>query len=102
MKKQEPDSFEASYPTITRWIKEFGRIEIGTAGFTDDFVKAIDRDGIPGAARASTGRSTRPSGTWRSGCVSARGSAALDFSGNPGLQHFRSESFGDTRVSRRY
>jgi hypothetical protein len=33
----------------------------------------------------------------RSGCVSARGSAALDFSGNPGLQRFRSGSFGDAR-----
>ena len=46
MKKPEPRSFEATYPAITRWIREFGRVEIGTAGFSDKFVKAIDRDGI--------------------------------------------------------
>ncbi len=47
MKKQGPHPFEATYPAITRWVKEFGRVEIGTAGLTDNFVKAIDRDGIP-------------------------------------------------------
>lgn len=47
MKKPEPHSFETTYPAITRWVKEFGRVEIGTAGFTDAFVKAIDRDGSP-------------------------------------------------------
>jgi hypothetical protein len=47
MRKPEPPSFEATYPAITRWIKKFGRIEVGTAGFTDSFVKAIDRDGVP-------------------------------------------------------
>ena len=47
MKKPETSSFEATYPAITRWIKEFGRVEIGTAGITDHFVKAIDRDGMP-------------------------------------------------------
>jgi hypothetical protein len=46
MKKPESSSFEAIYPAITRWIKEFGRIEIGTAGITDNFVKAIDRDSV--------------------------------------------------------
>jgi len=55
MKKPEPDSFEATYPAITRWIKEFGRIEIGTAGFTDKFVKAIDRDGIPWGGKGEYG-----------------------------------------------
>lgn len=47
MKKPGSRSFEATYPAITRWIREFGRVEIGTAGFSDKFVKAIDRDGIP-------------------------------------------------------
>jgi hypothetical protein len=46
MKKQGPHSFEATYPAITRWVEEFGRVEIGTAGSRDNFVKAIDRDGI--------------------------------------------------------
>jgi hypothetical protein len=41
-----PSSFEANYPAITRWIKEFGQIEIGGASFADFFVKAVDRDGI--------------------------------------------------------
>jgi hypothetical protein len=47
MKKQGPHPFETTYPAITRWVEEFGRVEIGTAGSRDNFVKAIDRDGIP-------------------------------------------------------
>ena len=47
MKKSGSSSFEATYPAITRWVEEFGRVEIGTAGLMDNFVKAIDRDGIP-------------------------------------------------------
>jgi len=39
-------SFEADYPTITRWIKESGRIEIGGASFADPFIKAVNRDGM--------------------------------------------------------
>jgi hypothetical protein len=42
-----PSSFESDYPAITRWIKEFGRIEIGGESFTDHFVKALDREGMP-------------------------------------------------------
>jgi hypothetical protein len=41
-----PSSFEADYPAITRWIKEFGHIEIGGASFADFFIKAVNRDGI--------------------------------------------------------
>ena len=41
-----PSSFEADYPTITRWVKESGRIEIGGASFADPFVKAVNRDGM--------------------------------------------------------
>src|SRR4051794_1465127 len=46
MKKPGSSSFEADYPAITRWIKEFGRIEIGGASFADPFVKAVNRDGM--------------------------------------------------------
>jgi hypothetical protein len=42
-----PSSFESDYPAITRWIREFGRIEIGGESFTDHFVKALDRGGMP-------------------------------------------------------
>jgi hypothetical protein len=41
-----PSCFESDYPTITRWIKEFGRIEIGGESFTDHFVKAVNREGV--------------------------------------------------------
>ena len=47
MKKPGPSSFEATYPAITRWVKEFGRIEIGQDDYMDNFVKAIDRGGMP-------------------------------------------------------
>ena len=46
MKKPGSSSFESDYPTITRWIKESGRIEIGGASFADPFVKAVNRDGM--------------------------------------------------------
>jgi hypothetical protein len=42
-----PSSFESDYPAITRWIKEFGRIEIGGESFTDHFAKALDREAMP-------------------------------------------------------
>ena len=42
-----PSSFESRYPAITRWAKEFGRIEIGSDDFVDNFVKAIDKGGMP-------------------------------------------------------
>jgi hypothetical protein len=47
MKRPGPQSFEATYPAITRWVKEFGRVEIGSDGFMANFVKAIDRGGMP-------------------------------------------------------
>ena len=47
MKKPGPSSFEATYPAITRWVREFGRIEIGQDDLLDNFVKAIDRGGMP-------------------------------------------------------
>jgi hypothetical protein len=39
-------SFESDYPTITRWIKQSGHIEIGGSSFADPFVKAVNRDGV--------------------------------------------------------
>jgi hypothetical protein len=47
MEPNMPSAFEADYPTITRWIKEFGRIEIGKDSFTENFVKALDSGGMP-------------------------------------------------------
>jgi hypothetical protein len=47
MEPNMPSSFEADYPTITRWIKEFGHIEIGFDSFTETFVKALDSGGMP-------------------------------------------------------
>src|SRR4051794_32655004 len=46
MKRTGSSSFEATYPMITRWIREFGRIEIGGSSFADSFVKAVNRDGM--------------------------------------------------------
>ena len=47
-----PSSFEADYPTITRWIKEFGYIEIGKDSFMENFVKALDNGGMPWGGRS--------------------------------------------------
>src|SRR5262249_52975180 len=47
-----PSSFEADYPAMTRWIKEFGHIEIGHDSFMDNFVKALDRGGMPWGGRS--------------------------------------------------
>src|SRR4051794_29791088 len=53
MKKPGSSSFEATYPAITRWIREFGRVEIGPDEFMDNFVKAIDRGGMPWGGRSN-------------------------------------------------
>src|SRR4051794_33599443 len=44
--KLMPSSFESDYPAITRWIQEFGYIEIGGDSFTDNFIKAVNREGM--------------------------------------------------------
>jgi hypothetical protein len=49
-----PSSFEADYPAMTRWIKEFGRIEAGGGSFADSFVKAVNRDGIQWGGKKET------------------------------------------------
>jgi len=40
-------SFEAAFPNVTRWVKEFGTVEIGYDPHTDSFIRAIDEGGIP-------------------------------------------------------
>lgn len=46
MKNPEPTSFEATYPAITRWVKDLGNVEIGYDRDTDTFVRAIDESGV--------------------------------------------------------
>jgi hypothetical protein len=46
MKRPGSSSFEATYPAITRWIKESGHIEIGGSSSADSFVRAVNRDGM--------------------------------------------------------
>ena len=48
-----PSSFESKYPAITRWAKEFGVIEIGHDGFADNFVKALDKGGMPWGGKST-------------------------------------------------
>jgi len=40
-------SFEAAFPNVTRWVREFGTIEIGYDPHTDSFIRAIDEGGMP-------------------------------------------------------
>jgi hypothetical protein len=40
-------SFEAKYPSITRWVKESGTVEIGYDSVTDSFIRAMDEGGMP-------------------------------------------------------
>ena len=37
---------ESEYAAVTRWIKDFGIVEIGYDPNTDTFVRAIDEGGI--------------------------------------------------------
>ena len=48
-----PSSFESKYPAITRWAKEFGVIEIGHDGFVDNYVKALDKGGMPWGGKST-------------------------------------------------
>ena len=36
-----PDTFEQSYPHIARWVREYGRIEIGYDEYRHSFVRGI-------------------------------------------------------------
>ena len=40
-------SFEAKYPNIARWVKDFGTVELGYDRNTDSFMRAMDEGGIP-------------------------------------------------------
>lgn len=53
-------SFEAKYPSITRWVKEFGTVEIGYNPGTASFIRAIDKGRWHAAERDVTNRSTMP------------------------------------------
>ena len=46
MKKPEPPSFEATYPAITRWVKDLGNVEFGYDQDTGTFVRATDESGV--------------------------------------------------------
>ena len=46
MKRPEPPSFEATYPAITRWVKDLGNVEFGYDRDTDMFVRATDESGV--------------------------------------------------------
>ena len=39
-------SFESTYPTIARWIQEYGWIEIGQDDMSQSFVRALDEGGM--------------------------------------------------------
>ena len=39
-------SFESTYPTITRWVTEIGRVEIGQDERSRSFIRAIDEGGM--------------------------------------------------------
>ena len=39
-------SFESTYPTIARWVQEYGWIEIGQDDMSQSFVRALDEGGI--------------------------------------------------------
>ena len=37
---------DATYPTIARWVKEYGWIEIGQRDMLQSFVRALDEGGM--------------------------------------------------------
>ena len=39
-------SIDTSYPTVTRWVMEYGWIEIGHDDMSRSFVKALDESGL--------------------------------------------------------
>ena len=45
-RKQFEQSFEQSYPRITRWVKTQGWIEIGEDDYSRSFVRALDIGGM--------------------------------------------------------
>ena len=39
-------NLEATYPTISRWVQEYGWIEIGQDDMSRSFVRALDEGGL--------------------------------------------------------
>ncbi len=40
------DSFERTYPRITRWVERYGWIEIGDDGTGRSWIRALDEGGL--------------------------------------------------------
>jgi hypothetical protein len=60
-------SLDATYPTIVRWVHEYGRIEIGQNEFSRSFIRAIDPGGMVWEARSIIRPLRTPCRTWRPG-----------------------------------
>lgn len=45
MPKARPASFDNSYPSLARWVKELGWLEIGYDSRTDSFIRAVHPGG---------------------------------------------------------
>ena len=43
---KQATSFEQRYPTITRWVKTHGWIEIGQDEYSRSFIRAVDGGGL--------------------------------------------------------
>jgi hypothetical protein len=39
-------SIDVTYPTIARWVLEYGRIEIGQDDMSQSFIRALDEGGL--------------------------------------------------------
>jgi hypothetical protein len=46
-------SLEITYPTITRWVQEYGWIEIGQDDMSRSFIRALDDGGLVWEGRRS-------------------------------------------------
>ncbi len=42
----EPDAFSATYPSIARWVRGYGWIEVGEDNPGAPFVRALDEGGV--------------------------------------------------------
>jgi len=41
-----PSPLEQAYPSVARWVKDYGWIEIGRDQMTGSFVRALDEGGL--------------------------------------------------------
>jgi hypothetical protein len=41
-----PQHFEATYPTIARWVRKYGWIDIGQDEMSRSFIRALDAGGM--------------------------------------------------------